>query len=81
MSRVTPIRCRIASLFLLLVTPSFIIPVWAAKNNPPGIPAPPDLLLEGGRKLSFERVFSSEREVLGKPKFWTRVFNAVAGEP
>jgi DNA-binding beta-propeller fold protein YncE len=80
-SRVIPVRCRIASLLLLLVSLSFIATAWAAKNDPPGIPAPPDLLLEGGRKLSFERAFSSEREVLGKPKFWTRVFNAVAGEP
>ena len=50
----------------------------AAKNE---APPPPDLLLEGGRKLTFEGAFSSEKETLGKPKFWTRVLNAVAGEP
>ncbi len=55
---------------------------WAAnKGDAASVPAPPDLLLEGGRKLSFERTFGSEREVLGKPKFWTKVLNVVAGEP
>ena len=43
-------------------------------------PAPPDLLLEGGRRLSYERSFSSEREVRGKPGFWTRLVNVIAGE-
>jgi DNA-binding beta-propeller fold protein YncE len=75
--RATPGRCGIACLVLLLLTPA-----WAAKKTDPGaVPAPPDLLLEGGRKLSFERSFGSEKEVLGKPKFWTKVLNVVAGEP
>jgi DNA-binding beta-propeller fold protein YncE len=80
MSRKAPGRCGIACLVLLLATPT-----WAAKaakkDEPRGVPAPPDLLLEGGRKLTFENVFSSEKEVLGKPKFWTKVLNVVAGEP
>lgn len=42
---------------------------------------PPDLILEGGRKLTYERNFSSEREVRGKPGFWTKLVNVVAGEP
>ncbi len=67
----------IACFVLLLLTPA-----WAAKKtDPASVPGPPDLLLEGGRKLSFESAFSSEKEVLGKPKFWTRVLNVVAGEP
>jgi DNA-binding beta-propeller fold protein YncE len=53
----------------------------AQKSNNPGVPAPPDLLLDGGRKLTFERAFGSQRDVLGKPKFWTRVLNVMAGEP
>ena len=44
-------------------------------------PAPPDLLMDGGRKLSFERSFSLEREVKPKRSFWTRVIDVVAGEP
>lgn len=42
---------------------------------------PPDLLLEGGRKLTFDRVFSSQRDVRGKPGFWTKLIDIVAGEP
>jgi len=67
---------------------ALVLGVWAPlqaarikveKNAPP--PPPPDLLMEGGRRLSFERMFSSEREVLGKPGFWTRVVDIVAGDP
>ena len=76
-TRASPGRWGIACLVLLLLTPS-----WAAKkNDSAGVPAPPDLFLEGGRKLTFERAFSSEKEVQGKQKFWTRVLNVVAGEP
>jgi DNA-binding beta-propeller fold protein YncE len=72
----------IACAVLLLVTSSLVTPAWAArKTDPASIPGPPDLLLEGGRKLTFEGTFGSEKEVLGKPKFWTRVLNVVAGEP
>jgi DNA-binding beta-propeller fold protein YncE len=46
----------------------------------PASPAPPDLLLEGGRRLSYERSFSSEREVRGKPGFWAKLLNVIAGE-
>ena len=75
-------RCGILWFVLLLCIPSWSAKTWAAeKTVPAGISAPPDLLLEGGRKLTFERVFGSEREVLGKPKFLIRVLNAVAGEP
>lgn len=42
---------------------------------------PPDLLLDGGRKLVFERSFSLEREVKPKRSFWTRVVDVIAGEP
>jgi DNA-binding beta-propeller fold protein YncE len=75
-------RWAIACCVLLLGTPFLVAPAWAAKKaDPTGIPGPPDLLLEGGRKLTFEGSFGSEKEVLGKQKFWTRVLNVVAGEP
>ena len=45
------------------------------------LPSAPDLLMDGGRKLSFERSFSLEREVKPKRSFWTRVVDVVAGEP
>src|SRR5271169_773897 len=41
----------------------------------------PDLLMDGGRKLTFERSFSLEREVKPKRSFWTRVVDVIAGEP
>ncbi len=42
---------------------------------------PPELLLDGGRKLTFERSFSLEREVKPKRSFWTRVVDVIAGLP
>lgn len=41
----------------------------------------PDLLLEGGRKLTYERNFSWEREVKPKRGFWNKLVDVVAGEP
>ncbi len=59
------------------------LPAGAAKEPKESArqPSPPDLLLEGGRKLTFERSFSLEREVKPKRGFWTKVVDAVAGEP
>ena len=45
------------------------------------LPPAPDLLMDGGRKLSFERSFSLEREVKPKRSFWTRVVDVIAGQP
>jgi DNA-binding beta-propeller fold protein YncE len=44
-------------------------------------PEVPDLLMDGGRKLSYERSFTSEREVKPKRGFWTKVVDVVAGAP
>ena len=41
----------------------------------------PELLLEGGRKLSFERSFSTDRDVKPKKGFFTKVFDFVVGAP
>ena len=55
--------------------------LFAERKKPPAAtPGPPDLLLEGGRKLSFERVLSSERDIRGKPGFWKKLVDVVAGE-
>jgi DNA-binding beta-propeller fold protein YncE len=58
------------------------IPVWASKpaKPPPTEPAP-ELLLDGGRKLVYERSFNSEHEVKPKRGFWSKVLDVVAGEP
>jgi len=45
------------------------------------VPMPPDLLLEGNRKLSFVQSFSSEREAGGKPGFFVKLLDLIAGEP
>jgi DNA-binding beta-propeller fold protein YncE len=41
----------------------------------------PDLLMDGGRKLSFERTFSSEHEVKPKRGFFTKVVDVMIGAP
>ena len=39
------------------------------------------MLLEGGRKLHYERSFSSEKEVEGKRGFFTKLVDVIVGEP
>jgi len=55
--------------------------VLGRSDKPASVPAPPDLLLEGNRKLAFVRSFSSERETKGKPGFWGKMLDVVAGQP
>ena len=43
--------------------------------------AVPDVLMDGGRKLSFERVFSNEHEVKPKRGFFTKIVDIAIGEP
>jgi DNA-binding beta-propeller fold protein YncE len=67
----------VAGLAILLAAPA-----PASKRSKETLsPLPPDLLLDGGRKLSFERSFSLEREVKPKRSFWTRVVDVIAGQP
>jgi len=69
---------RLACIVFLLVTPSWAVKLHREKTiDPP----PPDILLEGGRKLHYERSFSSEREMEGKRGFWTKLVDVIAGEP
>ena len=60
-----------------------VSPVGASKDKKKELQTVqvPDLLMDGGRRLSFERAFSSQREVKSKPGFWSRVVNVVAGAP
>jgi len=61
-----------------------LAPAWAyrqPRNQTASPQHPPDLLLEGGRKLTYERSISNEREVKPKRGFWTRIVDVVAGEP
>jgi DNA-binding beta-propeller fold protein YncE len=56
---------------------------WAARHSPAKMVdnAPPDILMDGGRRLIYERSFSSERDTRQKRSFWTKLVDAVAGEP
>jgi DNA-binding beta-propeller fold protein YncE len=68
---------------VLLVGLALSTPVLAKKSTRDAsqeISVPP-LELDGGRRLAYERSFSSEREVKLKRGFWTRVLDIVAGAP
>jgi DNA-binding beta-propeller fold protein YncE len=54
---------------------------WPAKVKSQPAMSAPELQLEGGRKLSFERTIQSEREVKVKRGFWNRLVDIIAGEP
>ncbi|HEX7961730.1 MAG TPA: hypothetical protein VF493_17545, partial [Terriglobales bacterium] len=64
-------------LIALLLAPAF------ARERQEGVPAPlwPELLLENGRKLTYQQTLSSERELRGKQSFWSKLVNVVAGKP
>ena len=56
-------------------------PGWAASKPKTTQVQVPELLLEGGRKLSFERSFNTDRDVKPKKGFFTKVFDFVVGAP
>ena len=76
-------RCARSWYWVVVWAVCFLLtPLWADKH-PKSKPAeaPPELLLNDGRKLVWEASFASDRDVKKKPGFWTKVINAVAGEP
>ena len=60
-----------AACILLLLLACAWVGGGKGKENPKVL-LPPDLLLQDGRKLAYERAFSTEKEVRGKPGFWAR---------
>ncbi|MGA2981117.1 MAG: 6-bladed beta-propeller [Terriglobales bacterium] len=67
---------------LMLAQVLLALPSWASRKTPKvDEPGPPILELEGGRRLTYERSFGSEREVKPKRGFWNRLVDFVAGEP
>lgn len=70
----------VRKLALLVLALWMAAPAAAASKSRPTTIQVPVLELEGGRRLSFEQAFSSENEVRGKPGFWSRLGNFVAGE-
>jgi len=80
------LRCaRPKRLHRAIVVASFVLTLCLAgsgadRNKPAAELRPPDLLLEGGRSLTFERVIHTQRDV-HKPGFWGKMADIVAGEP
>jgi DNA-binding beta-propeller fold protein YncE len=73
-------KCILLQVLCLVIFLASANASWRSKQKDPE-PTPPDLLLDGGRKLVFERAFASEREVKIKKGFWTKLVDIVAGEP
>lgn len=63
---------------------SLLLAPAVASKHPKSAEGPvegPELMLDGGRKLTWERSFSLEREVRNKPGFWKKLVDVVVGEP
>ena len=60
-----------------------LLPAFAGARTPRASAAAdtPELLMDGGRRLTFERSFNSAREVRSKRGFWTKLKDAALGEP
>lgn len=71
---------RLAALAIALVC-AIAVPATAASKKTAEPQMGPELLLEGGRKLTYEGSFSSEREVQNKRSFWKKVLDVVVGAP
>lgn len=66
------------SAMLFAVAPGLVA---RAKPKIPREITVPQLQMDGGRKLIYERSFSSEREVKLKRSFWNKLVDIVAGQP
>ena len=73
---------RLVSAFLAVVLAFSTVSVAAPRGKSKTVEVRiPELLLDGGRKLTFDRSVSSDRDVRIKRGFFTRVFDIVVGEP
>ncbi len=77
--------CGTRSLIPLLLTGALLLsmaPAFAVKRSKTPADKPwPELLLEAGRKLTYQRSFQSERDIGGKQGFWSKLAGIVAGPP
>ena len=77
--------CGTRSLLSLLLIGSLILsvaPAFALKRSKDPAEKPwPELLLEAGRKLTYQQSISSERDVGAKQGFWSKFAGIVAGAP
>jgi DNA-binding beta-propeller fold protein YncE len=76
-------RNRLPGALFLAILILILAPALSArsKQKPQGPITVPQLNLEGGRKLVYERSFTSEREVKLKRSFWNKLVDIVAGAP
>ncbi len=75
--------CRLLNSTALVLALLSAAPVASARPKTKERPAvtAPELEMDGGRRLVFERSFGSERDVKLKRGFWTKLVDFVAGEP
>jgi DNA-binding beta-propeller fold protein YncE len=77
--------CGARFLFLLLLTAALLlalVPAFALKQSKTPADKPwPELLLEAGRKLTYEQSITSERDIDSKQGFWSKLAGIVAGAP
>jgi len=67
-----------ASLLLILL---LISPAWARTKETPAAEVGPQLEMDGGRRLTYEGAFSSERELKAKRNIFKKILDVVAGAP
>jgi DNA-binding beta-propeller fold protein YncE len=68
---------RIAAAILLLISSASAIKQSKTPKDKPW----PELLLEAGRKLTYQQTLTSERDVRGKQGIWSKLAGIVAGAP
>lgn len=73
-------KLRGAGRFTCLVLLVSVAAFGAKREKSASLQAPADLLLPGGRRLSFERAIHSERDIRGKKGFWSKLVDVIAGE-
>ena len=57
-----------------------LAPLWASQKAKPA-PEQWEMSLDGGRKLTYQRSFSSEQEVKPNRGFWNKLVDVIAGAP
>lgn len=70
---------RSAAIAVLLLAPAAF--AGGPKSKTPAVSLTPGLEMDGGRRLLYERAFSSERELKPKRSFFTKLVDLVAGAP
>jgi DNA-binding beta-propeller fold protein YncE len=74
---------RLSLCLCVLALSALFVPVALAgkKAKSAKVVKVPELELTGGRKLLYEGSISSQKQVQGRPKIWTRLLDTVVGQP